>query len=106
MARNIEIVDTKEVDHLEDRVAVDEQASDDLLFGGLIEGDLSIGCADLERHETGQFRTNVLVKIECPRRTRYAAEAPRAGENGSFDRATGEGPLSTISSTSSSTSWS
>lgn len=38
MARDVEIVDAEEVRDLEDRVAVDQQASDDLLLGSLVEG--------------------------------------------------------------------
>jgi hypothetical protein len=51
MARNVEIVDAQEVRDLEDGVAIDEEAPDDLLFCRLIEGDLPIGGAGLERHE-------------------------------------------------------
>ncbi len=50
MARDVKIVNAQKVRHLEDRVAIDEQASDDLLLGSLIKGDLPVGCASLERH--------------------------------------------------------
>ena len=50
MARYVEIVDAEEVRHLEDRVAIDQQAPDDLLLGGLVEGHLPVGCACLDGH--------------------------------------------------------
>src|SRR2546426_10547460 len=51
MARDVEVVDAEEIRHLEDGVAIDEQAPEHLLLGSLVEGHLPVGCAGLERHE-------------------------------------------------------
>src|SRR5207253_9098825 len=48
--RDEEVIDTQEVDDLEDRVAVREQASEHLLLGGFVEGDLAVR-ADVDHAE-------------------------------------------------------
>src|SRR5439155_1537494 len=78
MPRYVEIVDAQEVRDLEDGVPVDEQATEDLLLGAIVERDLPVGRASLDGHETRQFRTGVRIQIGSPRRAGCAAEAPRA----------------------------
>src|SRR5258705_449266 len=82
--------------------AIDVQASGDLLLGGLVEGALPVGCAGLEGHER-KSRTGVRLDMGGLRSDRVAAEAHRAWRNASVDTERRVGPLSTISSTSSST---
>ena len=48
--RDEEVIDTEEVDDLEDRVAVREQAPKHLLLGGFVEGDLAVR-ADVDHAE-------------------------------------------------------
>ena len=48
--RDEEVIDTQEVDDLEDRVAVREQAPKHLLLGGFVEGDLAVR-ADVDHAE-------------------------------------------------------
>ena len=59
--RDVEIVDTQEVCHFEDRIPVDEEAAEHLLLGGIVERDLPVGrsVAGLESHSR-YSRTDVL----------------------------------------------
>ena len=61
MPRYVEIVDAQEVRDLEDGVPVDEQTTEDLLLGAIVERDLPVGYASLDGHEIRQFRTGVRI---------------------------------------------
>ena len=114
VTRGVEVVDAKQVRHLEDRVAIDEQASDDLLLGGLVERHLPVGHAGLDGHGTIMNRRSNRsddTRTRQPERRSVGIEhipnalpggsSPTVLSRGTLGRTNGS--LSTIFSTNSST---
>jgi len=50
MPSDVKVVDAEQVSDLEDSVAVEQEASDYLLFRALVERDLPVGRASLDGH--------------------------------------------------------